>query len=429
MTILFWIIEYMATMIETFTFCMFTELFMERKVRIGKKILYSIIASTLIIVINKIEIFSFGNGCIGILIITLLQMILFKQKYPNIILCTIIYAAIISVIDFAVAQMGGMLWNVEVNYLLQFQSIKRCACVIASKIIMCIILYIIYKYNTIKLNISKKYTVMLSISSIILIAIDYYVVIKKSMEESYENRLFYLLFFIISIIPIFLSLILVVKITENLNQKQNISLLKLQNEMIVKTEKNVENAYRLWRNNIHDYKHKIILMKHWIDENDIQSLKKFIDEEDKNIAAQTFYVRTGNTVVDVIVNTKQKIAEEKGIKFTINAIMPKECVITEMDIVCILGNLLDNAIEACEEQDEKYINVIIKEVKKMLFIKVVNSYDKEFNNEMKTTKEDKIYHGIGLKSIKSIVEKYNGNYLLEKIDNKVISSIMILNKK
>ena len=48
---------------------------------------------------------------------------------------------------------------------------------------------------------------------------------------------------------------------------------------------------------------------------------------------------------------------------------------------------------------------------------------------MKTTKEDKIYHGIGLKSIKSIVEKYNGNYLLEKIDNKVISSIMILNKK
>lgn len=164
----------------------------------------------------------------------------------------------------------------------------------------------------------------------------------------------------------------------------------------IKNEKNVENAYRLWRNNIHDYKHKIILMKHWIDENDIQSLKKFIDEEDKNIAAQTFYVRTGNTVVDVIVNTKQKIAEEKVIRFTINAIMPKECVITEMDIVCILGNLLDNAIEACEEQDEKYINVIIKEVKKMLFIKVVNSYDKEFNNEMKTTKEDKIYHGIGL---------------------------------
>lgn len=428
MTILFWIIEYMATVSETFTFCLFTELFIGIKEKMSKKVIYSIVASALIIIINKIKIFSFVNGCMGIIIIIFLQIILFRKKYSIIALCTLIYAALISVIDFGVAQMGGMFWNVEVNYLLQVQSLKRCICVIVSKCIMCIILYVIYKYNTIQLNISKKYTAMLCVSSIALISIDYYVVIKNSMEESYENRLFYLLFFIISTIPIFLSLILVVKITENLNQKQNISMLELQNEMIVKAEKNVENAYKLWRSSIHDYKHKIILMKHWINENDIQSLKKFIDEEDKNISNQTFYIRTGNKVVDVIVNTKQKIAEDKEIKFSVNAIMPKVCVVSEMDLVCILGNLLDNAIEACDNQDEKYINVVIKEVKKMLFIKIVNSYDKEFDSKMKTTKRDKIHHGIGIKSIQSIVEKYNGNYSFEKIDNKVIFSIMILNK-
>lgn len=90
-----------------------------------------------------------------------------------------------------------------------------------------------------------------------------------------------------------------------------------------------------------------------------------------------FYVQTGNSAVDSIINTKQKIAEDKGIIFSSNISLPAEYAVSDMDMVCVLGNLIDNAIEACEKQTSKYIEVDINEVKKMILIKIVNSYNGE----------------------------------------------------
>lgn len=97
--------------------------------------------------------------------------------------------------------------------------------------------------------------------------------------------------------------------------------------------------------------------------------------------------------------------------------------------MCIFGNLIDNAIEACETQSEKRIEIIVKEIKKLLIIKVINSYKGKLPDKLSTTKKEKRFHGIGLKNVKSILEKYDGTYQMIKEDDEVITKIMILNKK
>ena len=73
--------------------------------------------------------------------------------------------------------------------------------------------------------------------------------------------------------------------------------------------------------------------------------------------------------------------------------------------------------------------ISVKEIKKLLIIKVINSYKGKLPDKLSTTKKEKRFHGIGLKNVKSILEKYDGTYQMIKEDDEVITKIMILNKK
>lgn len=79
-----------------------------------------------------------------------------------------------------------------------------------------------------------------------------------------------------------------------------------------------------------------------------------------------FYYKTGNDTVDIILNVKQKYAESKGIIFMINAEVPENCKISSADFSTMLGNLIDNAIEASKNEKEPYIEVKIKKLKNFL---------------------------------------------------------------
>lgn len=295
--------------------------------------------------------------------------------------------------------------------------------------ILCILIYLIYKYNYEKVDIPKKYIVVICFIAIILVALDYYTIEKSIVSDSQDIRLFSVIFFFFSIVMIIVMFDLALKLAENYQQKQELALLELQNEMNVKAEKNTEQTFNLWRSSIHDYKHKVLVIKHWLDEGKIEELKDFIENESETLAQKIYYIKTGNEVVDVIINTKQNLAEKKGINFSVNVKIPPECIVSDIDFVCIFGNLIDNAIEACETQSEKRIEIIVKEIKKLLIIKVINSYKGKLPDKLSTTKKEKRFHGIGLKNVKSILEKYDGTYQIIKEDDEVITKIMILNKK
>ncbi len=432
MILFYWMIEYGATFMEAVGCCFFTKIFIEKNADTDKNqknriMIYSALASVLVMLANKVDLFSFTNGMLGIFILWMLQFIIYRRKYSILALLTLIYAVIDSAIDLLVAQIWGIAFDMKPSYLLNMQSLNRCGCIFISKLILCILIYLVYKYNKSKLDIPKKYILIICFIAGTLMSFDYFIIEKSIAIENRIMEILSVVFFVASIILIILVFSLILKLAENYKQKQDISLLELQNEMIVKSEKNTEQVFNLWRSSIHDYKHKIFAIKHWLDEGNIEKVRDFIEKESESLSQKIFYIKTGSAMVDAIINTKRNIAEEKGIVFSINVAMPKMCIVSDLDLVCILGNLIDNAIEACEKQDKKHMEVVVKEIKKLLIIKVINSYQGQFTEKTVTTKKEKYLHGIGLKNVKSIVEKYDGTYEMSKEKDEVVTKIMILN--
>ena len=125
------------------------------------------------------------------------------------------------------------------------------------------------------------------------------------------------------------------------------------------------------------------------------------------------YSDTGNIAVDSVINYKLAIAEQKQIEVTSNVIFPEHMDYAEEDLITVLGNLLDNAIEATEKVEEnRYIKFEMKYKFGALFISVKNCYDGKLvmkKGELTTRKQNSKYHGIGLMSIKKVVGYHGGN--------------------
>lgn len=124
--------------------------------------------------------------------------------------------------------------------------------------------------------------------------------------------------------------------------------------------------------------------------------------------------RTGNAIVDSLVNRKCGIAREEGIVFDANVFLPAELPFRGGHLTIVFGNLLDNAIEACREMEEgkRYITLDASYEKKVLMLAVANSYhgERKKNRAGKyvTTKKDRRSHGLGLSSVEQAVEAYRG---------------------
>jgi sensor histidine kinase regulating citrate/malate metabolism len=195
----------------------------------------------------------------------------------------------------------------------------------------------------------------------------------------------------------------------------NSRVLRYQNRLIKTHVSEVENIYRKVRGWRHDYHNHIQTMKAFlVSETDSRAEHlEYLSKLDVDLTKVDNVVRTGNVMADAMLNSKLSLAAEKNIKITVKAALPKKFKISETELCVIVGNMLDNSIEACmnlKNQNSRYINIDIGIHKSMLYINVVNSADenvKKIGNRFISTK-DSPSHGFGLLSIDRIVTKYDG---------------------
>ena len=119
----------------------------------------------------------------------------------------------------------------------------------------------------------------------------------------------------------------------------------------------------------------------------------------------------GNINADAILNSKISLAIKKGIRVDYKATVPKALEVSDIDLCVVLGNLIDNAVEACEKVEPKrqFIRLYIGVLQKQLYLSVSNATNevvRKFDEEYITTKRGN--HGHGLKRINHIVDKYDG---------------------
>lgn len=184
-----------------------------------------------------------------------------------------------------------------------------------------------------------------------------------------------------------------------------------QTDLIEKHCDEVQNIYKTMRGWRHDYHNHIQTLLALC--GDEERTREYLWKLNDDLTMVDTVIKTGNVMIDAILNSKLSLMKSKGIEVNAKAIVPKELAVSEIDLCTIIGNLLDNAMEAvlCQpDGDEKFIRVFIGVLKEQLYISVYNStYGERKKNKNKyvSTKGSE-EHGFGLMRVDRIVEKYKG---------------------
>ena len=211
--------------------------------------------------------------------------------------------------------------------------------------------------------------------------------------------------------------------------------IKNQMKIIEEIQKKESSQYKISKETIdminikcHDFRHQIREFgdNQKIDNEAINNLNKLI-----RIYDSTYH--TENEALNVILNEKSLLCNNKNIRFTCIVDGNALNFIEDEDIYSLFGNLIDNSIEAVNQLDdnEKIISLKIKQVGNIVSISIKNGYKGKIqmeNNLPLSKKEDNIHHGFGMKSIKMVCEKYNGNLKLNIENNIFIVTILFIKK-
>lgn len=159
----------------------------------------------------------------------------------------------------------------------------------------------------------------------------------------------------------------------------------------------------------HDLKHDYLLIGSYLENKNYSKINEIVKSRIKDIHEGTNTINSANELINTIINYKLMIANSKNIEVSCDLNVSNKIYMKDYHLNELLSNLIDNAIENCSKNDPK-INIIINE-DVFLYIEVINSIDVSVlntNPNLITNKKGDI-HGHGVKSIKRIVNEYNGN--------------------
>lgn len=185
---------------------------------------------------------------------------------------------------------------------------------------------------------------------------------------------------------------------------------RFQSELIEKQVREIQNMYRQVRGWRHDYRNHINNMKIQLSEGNYDKLDAYLNELADDLDTVDTVIKTGNVMADAILNSKLGVAEKLNVRLNVKANLPDSLPLTDVELCSMLGNMLDNATEACIAlpEDKRFMRVYIGKLKGQLYLSVQNSAGKvrKEKDSYLSTKEGE--HGYGLFRIDRIVKKYNG---------------------
>lgn len=423
----YWVVEYLGSFIDTLMCCIFCGIFIgEKNDEYNRRriFVYSLIGALIIVCINTIKIVSFISSLSFTIMYIIIQWLIYGEQKKRAVFLVFLYGMTITAVEFVVIYVALFLTHQRT---IEEQSPTRYIGMVISKVILVAVIMIIDKIVSKRRIISGKYAAIIGCVAFFIFASNFSIIYLGLKQQDSNVALISTIFFVADMILGVLLLYFILKLADSYEKQKNMELVEMQNRMLSKSLEDTERAFDLWRESIHNYKNNIITLAQLVEEESTAEIKKYLNNEIQQLGIKTHYAMTGNKVIDAVLATKKNSAEHKGINFYANGNIPDKCVIDDIDFTNIIGNLLDNAIEAAEKVENGNVSIVIKPQKKFIIIKVKNSYDGNKNNELQTTKKDKEYHGIGLKSIKRIVEKYQGEFELEFKEKEVEATALLLN--
>ena len=198
-----------------------------------------------------------------------------------------------------------------------------------------------------------------------------------------------------------------------------------EKEILQKYYAEVENMYGKMRGWRHDYRHHIQTMKVHAANREYEEIDRYLDMLDDDLTNVETVIKTGNRMADAILNSKLSLAAQKDIQVKADAKIPVSLTVSELDLCIVIGNLLDNAIEACMElpPEERLIRIYMEMKGNYLYMALTNTAAGKKKKSFRSTKGEG--HGFGIVRADDIVKKYGG-YITRASEDEAFSTEVLL---
>ncbi|HEK8740349.1 TPA: GHKL domain-containing protein [Clostridioides difficile] len=352
----------------------------------------------------------------------------YRVNFTKSLIVVFSYWMLLIGIDALAMSLTLFLNNLDSMNLLLEENFYRYESLFISKVFLFFMLFI-YKttFNSVKIG-RKEIYLSIPIVSNLLSFIIFYKCIFSFVNISASTK------FDIMIMALLLTasnIALIVGIVKMLrDNKKYLELLKLQEKTNLEHNyyQNVKNNYIKTKELYHDMKNHLICIKEMSKNN--YDTSNYIKNLEKKLDKYNNMFDTGNIALNIILKEKKELCMKKEIRF-ITGIDFTQCnFINEEDVCSIFSNAIDNAIEACDKIKEgnKSISLQGRLINNFFAIKISNTKSNtiiEKNKCLITSKKNKEFHGLGIKSIKNTLEKYSGTSTIEFTDTMFALNILI----
>ena len=178
----------------------------------------------------------------------------------------------------------------------------------------------------------------------------------------------------------------------------------------------------------HDMKNHMLLIRAYLEKKEHDGALGYIDSVTEFMKVDAQFVNSGNVEIDAVLNYAFARAEKLSCQIETKIEVPENNFMPVFDLNVLLGNLLDNALEALERAGSRYLYVSLRYGQGIFLVNIYNTFDGVIKKDGKrylTRKPDGERHGIGLQNVEEIVDKYNGEIVRNVTDDMFKTDIVL----
>lgn len=415
----------------------FFDILAVKKEKNKKKVILSVLV--LILLLRLCICFLNKYTIIKMLMIIVIMLLVMRFLYDISIVKALILVffvqSIMTLIDYIIIMILAKLYG-DITALESASALIGRLIIILSRLILFVGLIILSRISTKKNNsvtadMSDKEWIQFLIFPIFTICA--VMLMTSSVTKSYHSDII-AIYYIIAIGLIVLNLVvfhLISEILENSRNMKEAEALRQQSIGQLELYNSMRENYNIQRQRTHEYKNQIVCMDMLMKKKDYSKLEDYIGNISDGLDAQLDMVDTNNDVVNAIFNAKYYEAIKNDVLVVLKINDLSDIKISDNDIVTILSNLLDNAIEAAKQCDigKRIVKIKMLYEDAVLSIAVSNSYKAELvpteDGYIRTTKKDREEHGWGMRNVVATLEKYNAEYIIDYKNGEFVFSIIM----
>lgn len=303
-----------------------------------------------------------------------------------------------------------------------------CECLL---LILVKLLAVFFRHDSIR-DFSWKYNGVLMMIPLGCMFFSYHLFVLSAKSEEKTDLWISVIAFIVLLVVVSLIFLMYLKLVDAYELKRKNDIFKRELDLYLEHMNEKENTMLEIRKTKHDLKHKLLYLLELSKNREYEKLETYIEDlTDLESWDGLSVANTGHSFVDALINSKYVTAQKYGIEFRVKLDIPYDLPFDNADLCVILGNALDNAIEANQKQgiEDAYIELKMKYDRGNLAIFLENTFDgivrKDSNGRLITQKTDKRIHGIGISSIQNSLIKYHG-YMDIDIKDKIFKLTIIM---